>query len=406
MSAQLQMDSVAVPAPDAAGALTRAGRPRIDAIDMLRGLVIVLMVLDHVRDFFHSQAFVFNPTDPERTTLALFATRWITHLCAPTFVFLAGASAYLQGVNGKVPPELARFLFTRGIWLLALELTIVGFGFNFAPMVFLQVIWAIGMSMVLLALLVKVPPVWVGGLGLLIVAGHGLVGPINAAQLGSYGVLWSLLFEIRLFEDVPGLLGYPLIPWFGVMCLGYGFGFVFTWMPKRRNRVLAIVGTVAVLAFVVLRALNGYGDPAPWRSLPSASQTLMSFLNVSKYPPSLLYVLVTLGISCLLIPALERLRGPLANLLLAFGRTPLFTYVLHIYIAHCAALLIGIILGVPASHFANFILDPSRLVRAQWGFSLLGVYIAWLAVIAVMYPLSSRFADLKRRRRDWWLSYA
>ncbi len=406
MSAQLQLDPLAVPRPATATGLTRAGRPRLDAIDLLRGLVIVLMVLDHVRDFFHVDAFVFNPTDPERTTLAVFATRWVTHLCAPTFVFLAGASAYLQGVNGKSPGELARFLATRGMWLVVLELTIVGFGLNFAPMVFLEVIWAIGASMLLLALLVRLRPAWIGALGVMIVAGHGLLGPIDAAQLGSLGPMWLALFEVGLLRGVPGFIAYPVVPWFGIMCLGYGLGFVFTLPASRRRRLFAMLGTGALLAFVVLRAINGYGDPAPWRSFPNTLQTMLSFFNVSKYPPSLLFVLVTLGVSWLSLPLLERLRGPIANVLLAFGRTPLFTFVLHIYVVHGAALLLGVFSGVPASYFANFVLDPSRLVRAQWGFSLIGVYVAWLAVLAALYPLASWFAEVKRRRRDWWLSYA
>lgn len=406
MSAQLQVDTIAVAQSATAGGLTRAGRPRLEAIDMLRGLVIVLMVLDHVRDFFHVDAFVFNPTDPERTTLAVFATRWVTHLCAPTFVFLAGVSAYLQSVNGKSPGELARFLALRGIWLIVLELTLVGFALNFAPILFLQVIWAIGASMLLLAPLVRLRPVWIGALGVLIVAGHGLLGPIDAAQLGPLGPLWVALFEIGPIPGAPGFVAYPVVPWFGVMCLGYGLGSVFTLPATRRRQWFAILGIGALLAFAVIRAINGYGDPAPWRSFPATLRTLLSFFNVSKYPPSLLFVLVTLGFSWLLLPLLERLRGPLANVLLAFGRTPLFTFVLHIYVVHGAALLLGVFSGVPASHFVNFVLDPSRLVQAQWGYSLIGVYIAWLAVLAALYPLASWFADVKRRRRDWWLSYA
>lgn len=405
MSAGLQVGTLSpTPIADTA-ALTRSGRPRLDAIDLLRGLVIALMVLDHVRDYFHSQAFLFDPTNPERTTVALFATRWITHLCAPTFVFLAGASAYLQRVNGKSPGTLARFLVTRGLWLLALELSIIGFGFNFAPVVFLQVIWAIGAGMIVLALLVRVPPAWIGALGAIIVAGHQLVGPIDAAQLGTFGPLWFALFEFGLLRDIPGLLVYPVIPWFGVMCLGYGLGFVFTWPEPQRRRLMLVIGAAALFTFASIRGFNGYGDPAPWRNMPTATQTTLSFLNISKYPPSLLYVLATLGLSFLLLPLLERLRGPLASMLLAFGRTPLFTYVLHIYVAHGAALIVGISMGIPASAFANFILDPSRLVQAQWGFPLVGVYLVWLAVLAALYPFARWFADVKRQRRDWWLSY-
>jgi uncharacterized membrane protein len=397
------MSSVAV--AGGVGGLTRAGRPRLDAIDMLRGFVIVLMVLDHVRDFFHADAFVFNPTDPERTTLAAFVTRWITHLCAPTFVFLAGASAYMQRANGKTPSELARFLALRGAWLVVLELTIVGFGLNFAPILFLQVIGAIGIGMLLLSTLVRRPAAWIGALGVIIVAGHELLGFVNAAQLGPLGPIWVILFEVGPLLSAPGVVAYPVAPWFGIMCLGYGLGFVFTLSPARRARLLGITGMSAVLMFITIRALNGYGDPAPWRVFPGALQTVLSFLNVSKYPPSLLFVLVTLGLSCLLLPLLERLRGPIANVLLAFGRTPLFVFVLHIYLAHGAALLLGALTGVPASYFTNFVIDPSRLVRAQWGFSLTGVYVAWLAVLAAMYPLASWFATVKQRRRNWWLSF-
>jgi uncharacterized membrane protein len=386
------------------GNLTRKGQPRVAEIDMLRGLVIALMVLDHVRDFFLAHAFAFSPTDPERTTLALYATRWITHLCAPTFVFLAGTSIYLQRANGKPARELARFLALRGAWLLVLELTIVGFGFNFAPIVFLQVIWAIGMGMMLLALLVRVSPRTIGILGAVIVAGHGLVEPINAGDLGSFGLVWALLFELNVVPNL-GLIAYPFVPWFGVMCLGYALGFIFALPLERRRRTLATMGTIALAAFLVLRTLNGYGDPVRWQSYETLSQTVMSFLNVSKYPPSLLFVLVTLGAASLLATLLMRLHGALANLLLAFGSTPLFTYVLHIYIAHGAALLIGVAMGLPSSAFRNFVLDPSPLSNSNWGFSLAGVYVAWITVLAVLYPLSLWFADVKRRRRDWWLSY-
>jgi uncharacterized membrane protein len=395
------------------GGLTRSGRPRIDAIDLLRGLVIALMVLDHVRDYFHDQAFLFSPTDPERTTLALFATRWLTHLCAPTFVFLAGASAYLQSVNGKPPRELAAFLATRGVWLIALELTLIGFGFNFAPIVFLQVIYAIGGGMLLLALLAlaRVPATWVGVLGAVIVAGHGLLAPIEPAHLGALGPLWFLLFEFGSIPGAPGFLAYPIVPWFGVMCLGYGFGAVFLLPPEQRNRRLALLGAGALVVFFVVRTFNiagpawTYGDPAPWRSFPTFAQSAMSFLNVSKYPPSTLYVLATLGTVLLLLPLLTRVRGSAARALLAFGRTPLFTYILHIYLVHTAALLAGLASGVPPSAFRNFILDPLRLVNDGWGYPLVGVYGVWLGTLVALYPAARWFAELKRRRRDRWLSY-
>lgn len=412
MSAHSQADAFSFSTLASSSGLTRSGRPRIDVVDLLRGLVIALMVLDHVRDFFHDQAFQFSPTDPERTTLALFATRWITHLCAPTFVFLAGVSAFLQSANGKPPAALAAFLATRGAWLLLLELTLVGFGFNFAPIVFLQVIYAIGGGMLLLAVLVfaRLPARWVGLLGVLIVGGHGLLAPIEPGHLGPLGPAWFLLFEFGPIPRVPGFLAYPIIPWFGVMCLGYGLGALFLLPATRRNRRFLLLGGGALALFVLLRALNFeggsvYGDPAPWRSFPSLAHSAMSFLNVSKYPPSTLYVLATLGCAWLLAPLLERLRGAVAGVLLAFGRTPLFTYVLHIYLVHTAALVIGIGSGVPGSYFMNFIADPSRVAQAEWGYPLAGVYAAWLLALALLFPAARWFADLKRRRRDRWLSY-
>jgi uncharacterized membrane protein len=389
---------------DVEPALNRAGVPRLDAIDMLRGLVIALMVLDHVRDFFHADAFVFDPTDPVRTTPLLYATRWVTHLCAPTFVFLAGVSAYLQGVNGKDRPTLSRFLLTRGLWLVLLEVTIVSFGFSFAlPFLFLQVIWAIGVSMVILAGLIWLSPRVVLGVGVVIVAGHGLLGPINAADLGAFGLAWQLALEPGPLPM--GFIPYPALPWLGVMCLGYGLGHVFGKPAAERRRTILTLALAAVALFVVMRLLNGYGDPAPWARQDDAVRTLLSFFNVSKYPPSLLYVLITLGISLASMTALESLRGFFARVLLAYGRTPLFTYVLHIYVVHCAALLAGVVSGFPASGFVNFIGDPSRLVSAHWGYGLPVVYVVWLLVLAVLYPLARWFSGVKRRRRDWWLGY-
>jgi uncharacterized membrane protein len=383
-----------------------AKTPRLESVDMLRGLVIALMVLDHTRDYFHVSAYTFDPTDPARTHAWLFVTRWVTHLCAPTFVFLAGVSIHLQGVNGKSQPQLSRFLLARGAWLIVLELTVIAFGLNFAlPFVFLQVIWAIGMSMILLAALIWLPPAAIGVLGAIIVAGHQLLAPIEAGDLGVLGPLWTLAFEFGRAPFGSGFVAYPAIPWFGILCLGYALGPVFVQEPGRRNRTLFTIALGAIALFLVVRAINRYGDPAPWQAFPTAAATVMSFFNVSKYPPSLLFVLITLGVSLLCMLALQRLRGLLARVLLAFGRTPLFTYVLHIYVVHGSALLVAVFAGYPASYQANVIGDPFRLVKAGWGFNLLLVYAAWLAILAVLYPAARWFADVKRRRREWWLSY-
>jgi uncharacterized membrane protein len=375
-------------------------------VDMLRGLVIALMVLDHTRDYFHISAYTFDPTDPTRTHLLLYLTRWVTHLCAPTFVFLAGVSVYLQGANGKDRSQLTRFLLTRGAWLIVLELTIIAFGFNFAlPFVFLQVIWAIGVSMILLAAVIWLPRATAAVLGVLIVAGHQLLAPIAPADLGALAPLWTVAFKVGPSPIAPGFIAYPAIPWFGVMCLGYALGPVFGQERARRNRTLLMFALGAIAVFCVLRAINAYGDPAPWRAFPSATATVMSFFNVSKYPPSLLYILITLGVSLLCLLGLQRLRGLLARVLLAYGRTPLFTYVLHIYVVHGASLVAAMLAGYPASYHASFLADPFRLYNAGFGFNLLVVYVVWLAILVALYPVSRWFAEVKRRRREWWLSY-
>jgi uncharacterized membrane protein len=385
-------------------ALTRAGAPRLDAIDLLRGLVIVLMVLDHVRDYVHAQAFVFDPTDPSRTTPLLFATRWITHLCAPTFVFLSGVSIFLQRANGKDPAILARFLLARGLWLVLLEVTVVSFAFNMGPPVlFLQVIWAIGISMVLMAALVRLSPSWVLALGVIIVSGHPLLASVDAAQLGAWGLLWRLCMEPGPAGVVHGFIAYPFIPWFGVMCVGYGLGSIFRQEQDRRRRSLLVLGLLALTTFVIVRALNLYGDPAAWSAQRSVTGSVLSFMNVSKYPPSLLYVLVTLGTSLLLALPLERLGGALRHVLLAFGRTPLMTYILHVYLVHLLGIALGVSSGLSPEIYFNFFGDPVRHVGS--GFSLPWVYAIWLLALVLLYPISRRFARLKSERREWWLSY-
>jgi uncharacterized membrane protein len=382
------------------------GARRLDIVDMLRGFVIALMVLDHTRDYFHVSAYSFDPTDPERTHVLLYLTRWVTHLCAPTFVFLAGVSVYLQSANGKGKPQLTRFLLTRGVWLIVLELTVVSFGLNFAlPFVFLQVIWAIGMSMILLAAVIWLPRGTAASLGVLIVAGHQLLAPIAAADLGALAPLWTLAFEFGRSPFGNGFIAYPAIPWFGVMCLGYALGPVFLQEPARRNRTLLVLALSAIAVFLVLRAINGYGDPLSWKQYPDVAATVLSFFNVSKYPPSLLFVLITIGVATLCMLALQRLRGFPSRVLLAYGRTPLFTYVLHIYVVHLASLLVAVLAGYPASYHANFLADPFRLVKAGWGFNLAVVYAAWLAILIAIYPAARWFAQVKRQRREWWLSY-
>lgn len=396
---------LASPAAAAAG-VTRSGAARIEGIDALRGLVIVLMVLDHVRDFFHRTAFTADPlTLGDAGDPALFMTRWVTHLCAPTFVFLAGVSVWLQKANGKSRPELTRFLLTRGLWLIVLELTLVTVGFNFQWFAFLQVIWAIGASMLVLAALIWLPRTVVLALGVLIVVGHQVLAPIDPPDLGAAGPVWQLAMEFGPTPFGPGFLAYPFAPWLGIMLAGYGLGGLFALEAAARTRAVLILAGSLLVAFAVLRAVNGYGDPRPWAAQSDGLWTALSFINVSKYPPSLDYVLVTLGVSLALPPMLERLWRPALGVLLTFGRTPLFTYLLHIWLAHGLALAVGVLMGVPASAFFNMLGDPSRLIAAGWGFGLLPVYGFWLLTLVLLYPLSRWFEGVKRRRRDWWLGY-
>lgn len=395
------------PDPLTEPAATPRAQARLEIIDKLRGFVIVVMVLDHVRHFFHGPSFIFSPTDLDKTTPLLFATRWVTHLCAPTFVLLAGVSVYLQRQAGKRGWRLARFLLTRGLWLIVLEVTLVGFGFNFAePFLFLQVIWAIGFSMIMLAALAWVPPRAVLALGLVIVAGHDLLTPIPAKTFGAFAPLWTLMFSRgTLSAAVPGYVAYPAIPWFGIMAIGFGAGALFETAPARRNRILLAIGAACLAAFAVLRGFNLYGDVVPWAPQADATRTVLSFLKVSKYPPSLDYVLVTLGIVLLLAPLIERIAGAFGRLLHVFGRTPLFTYLLHLYVAHGLALLVGVAMGFSPSIFFDFLVHSQRAVDAGWGFGLPLVYVAWVVVGLALWPLSAWYAGVKQRRRDWWLSY-
>lgn len=390
-------------AASAAGGVTRSGAFRIDSIDMLRGLVIAIMVLDHVRDFFHRTAFTADPLALDSGDAWLFATRWITHLCAPTFVLLAGVSVWLQAANGKSRPDLTRFLLMRGLWLIVLELTVVTTGFNFGWGVFMQVIWAIGASMVVMAGLIWLPRVAVLVLGAVIVAGHQLLAPIDPPDLGAFGQVWVATFEFG--PGLGGFMAYPFVPWLGIMLLGYGLGPMFAQTPKERTQSVLMLSIGLLALFFVIRIINGYGDPQPWAVQAQPLWTAFSFINVMKYPPSLDYVLVTLGLSLALLPLLDRLKGPVGSVLLTFGRTPLFTYLLHVWIAHGLALVVGVAMGVPASAFFNLLGDPSRAIEAGWGLGLPGVYLAWAATLALLYPLSRWFEGVKKRRRDWWLGY-
>lgn len=379
---------------------------RIDIVDRLRGLVIVLMILDHVREYLHVQALVSQPTDASQTTVALFATRWITHLCAPTFVFLSGVSIGLQHRGSTDTRTLSRFLATRGAWLIALELTVVALALDFRlPFVLLQVIWAIGAGMVVMALLVHFPR-WVGPtIGIVWLAGYQALVGLVPADKGAWQLLWTLLVQPGPIPGGYGFVAYPLLPWFAFMAIGYGATPLFT-HPRNSGVSFATTGLVLLAVFALLRALNGYGDFRPWQVQAEDWRTVLSFLDVSKYPPSLDFALVTLGVSLSIAPLLARLRGYPGELLGALGRASLMVYILHLYMVHAIALVIGVAIGLPASYFVGFLSDSSRLISSGWGFSLVVVYLVWLAIVLALYPLARRYSTIKAAAgHGSWMRY-
>jgi uncharacterized membrane protein len=378
-------------------------RSRIDSIDVLRGLVMVVMALDHTREYFHLSPAGLDATDPAHSNLILFATRWVTYFCAPTFVLLTGASVWLRG-RTIAWPELFRFLIGRGAWLILLELTFVGTGFTFHPgYLFLQVIWVIGASLILLAFLSRLPNGAVLAIGFVILAGHDLLDPMMAGRVGGQAGLLDFLdgrFAFVAIGPLKGVLLYSLLGWAGIMFVGYGVAPVFRWARARRGHLLAAIGLAMILVFLVLRWINRYGDPFPWTAEPTPSRTVMAFLRVSKYPPSLDFVLATLGPMLLLLAFLERWRGRAMEVFRTFGRVPFFYYLLHIYLIHAAAAALGLLQGRRFAEFTDPLNPPSG-----FGLPLWGVYLCWIAIVAALYPACRWFEALRQRRRDWWLSY-
>ena len=384
---------------------TRAAEPtrrRVDHVDLLRGLVMVIMVLDHVRAYFSGAHF--DPTDLTRTTPALFATRWITHYCAPVFVFLAGASVWIAGTR-RTRGELARFLLSRGIWLVFLELTVISFAWYLSTAwtlgAFAQVIWAIGWSMVVLAGLIYLPRGAVAAIALAMVLGHNMLDGVTPERFGALAPLWRVLHVSGPLGIAPILGLYPLVPWIGVMALGFLAGpVVFSSSPKDARRLLW-AGAVLVAGFVVLRWVNVYGDPHPRVLHGETDLVVMSFLNLTKYPPSLLYLLMTLGPALLALAWLRRARGSVAEVLVTFGRVPFLFYVAHLFLVHALAVGAGVLQGFPASAMRTVF----KQLPADYGFGLPVVYLVWLGVVAALYPVCRRYAALKARSRAWWLSY-
>jgi uncharacterized membrane protein len=390
------------------------GLTRLSSVDILRGLVMVIMALDHARDFFSNSATAFDPTDLAHTTPALFFTRWITHFCAPVFVFLAGTGSYLALVRGGYDRcALGKFLASRGLWLIFLEVFVVsplGWSFSFSfGFTRLQVIWVIGVSMIILgALIVIWPSRLIGAVGIMIVLTHDIFDGPRAAWLGSGQELWKVLHGLAFFQPFPHKVVaslYPLIPWVGVMMAGYAAGELMTLAPLRRRRILLALGGFTTLLFVALRTLNVYGDPAPWSWQATPLYTLLSFVRCSKYPPSLLYLLMTLGPALFVLGWLDRSRasGWLTSRLRVFGRVPLFYYLLHLPLLHLVAVLLALWTYGDASWLFHDLMAPKGSgpsVPSGYGYGLPVVYAVWLLAVVLLYPVCQWFGKVKARRDD------
>ncbi|MDH5602895.1 MAG: heparan-alpha-glucosaminide N-acetyltransferase domain-containing protein [Cyclobacteriaceae bacterium] len=382
---------------------------RIQSLDLLKGLVMIIMALDHTRDYFHAAAFYFNPTDPAITTWPIFLTRWITHYCAPVFCFLAGISAFLVG-RKKNTRELSSFLLIRGIWLIIVQMILVNFAWTFDVSFRyseLSVIWSLGISMIVLAALVHWSKTAILVFSILVIFGHNLLDSVHFEN----NSWWAILHEsgpIRFSQEYVLYVAYPLIPWMAVMSLGYYFGALYDKQVPVivRKKTLTIIGISCIALFIILRWSNLYGDLSTWENYNSASKTLMSFLAVTKYPPSLTFLLMTLGPSFLLLANAENLRGWIVNFFSTFGRVPFFYYIIHLYLIHFLAGIVARLTGYGWHMMVlpDWVTDVPLL--KGYGFRLWGVYFIWIIVIGLLYPLCRWFDAYKLNHKEkWWLSY-
>jgi uncharacterized membrane protein len=381
-------------------------RARIESVDVLRGAIMIIMALDHVRDYFSNPGF--EPTDLSRTTVILFFTRWITHFCAPVFFLLTGTGAYLS-LKKQSQSQLSWFLFTRGLWLIFLEVTVyrcLGWQFNFDyHLTMLIVLWALGWSMIVLSALCYLPATWVAAFGVVMIAGHNLLDRVQ-----SNNPLWSILHSPNVvWQDSQHTIMalYPLIPWVGVTAAGYGLGQIYRWENSRRRTFLLRLGMGLTAAFIAIRAINGYGDPLHWSVQKSAVFTVLSFLNTLKYPPSLLYLLMTLGPAMIFLWALDGGTPSWLRPALTVGKVPMFYYVLHVPLIHVIAVIVCYAhYGQAHWMFESNGIEEFPVARPPgWGYSLPVVYLIWAFVVIALYPLCKWYAGLKQRSSNPWLSY-
>jgi uncharacterized membrane protein len=390
-------------------------KKRINSIDLLRGIIMVIMAIDHVRDFFHITGSTDSPTNLLTTTPQLFFTRWITHFCAPVFVFLAGTSAYLSGTK-KTGSQLSSFLLKRGLWLILVEIFVMSFIFTFNPLynfIVFQVIWATAVSMIILGLAIRLQFSLnlILIIGLIIVFGHNLLDYPEAARNGQVGFVWDLAHHARfaiypIFDKHFLAILYPFFPWVGVLFCGYALGQLFEphFDARKRKKILTWAGCFMFAVFVVLRLINRYGDPDHWAQQQNATFTFLSFLNLTKYPPSLMYLGMTLGPSLILLAYFENIQNKVSDFFIVYGRVPFFYYIIHFFLVHFLCLIFFFIEGYGINDIAPqktpFLFRPDN-----FGFSLWGVYGVWLFVIIVLYPLCKKYGEYKRTHHQWWLSY-
>ncbi len=386
-------------------------RNRIESIDLLRGAIMIIMALDHTRDYFHADGFIYDPLDLHKTTAIIFLTRWITHFCAPIFMLLTGASAFIVGEKRGIK-ALSKFLLTRGFFLVIMEMTVVNFGWNFNihfPDIDFLVIWSLGASMIALSAMVYLPKKVILAIGIILIAGHNLLDTVHVPGKGLGVFLWSLLHEPGTFtwagENVTVL--YPIIPWVGTIALGYSVGSLYSKNADaaQRKKLLLRLGIGSILLFIVLRFTNVYGDAALWSTQHSFVYTVLSFINVTKYPPSLLYLSITLGVAFILLSALEIKPGKFGRVIAVYGRVPMFYYLCHIYLIHFLALFATNFCG---KKWTDMIFDNfDNLAKFKgYGFSLWVVYTVWVSVILLLYPVCRWYDKYKIAHKEkWWLSY-
>jgi uncharacterized membrane protein len=380
-------------------------RARLESVDVVRGVIMIIMALDHTRDFFGAPG---SPTNLATASIALFFTRWITNICAPVFFLLTGTGAFLS-LRKRSKPELSRFLFTRGLWLIFLDLVLfrclaVQFNFDYHTTI-ITVLWALGWAMIALSVLVQLPPSVVTTFGVVMIATHNLLDSIKSAN-----PLWSILHSPNVILATPGhtvFVAYPLIPWVGVTAVGYGLGHIYAWEPARRQAFLLRLGLVLTIGFVILRAINIYGDPSRWATHRTPAYTVLSFLNTTKYPPSLLFLLMTLGPALLLLWSVDAHTPRLLHPALIIGKVPMFYYLLHFAFIH----VLAIIICYARYGHIHWMFESPDLAHYPitqppgWGLSLPLVYLIWAFVVIAMYPLCRWYSALKLRSNNRWLSY-